>query len=188
MASHFKHWVVWFFCACVCIFHVQDMLPMNNYEYTSSSLSSSFIFFFLLCNRKLDKSLAGVLRPSPIMQINTDSIFPFLFVWSYFLIIYSNCKLFREGQILCSLYSLYHNEVLVYSFGILHADTMVQHANCCGKLIAMFKPSLLASMSDTVEGRNNRLWLTLCWALLKHSNIWLLKLDALSKHHIPGFN
>ena len=29
-----------------------------------------------------------------------------------------------------------------------------------------------ACQCDTVEGRNNRLWLTLCWALLKHSNIF----------------
>lgn len=39
----------------------------------------------------------------------------------YFLILYAKCDLFGEGEILCSSYSIYDNEVLAYSFRILHA-------------------------------------------------------------------
>lgn len=40
----------------LCTFHVQEMLPMNKFEHTSSSSFNPSNVFFLMSKRKLDKS------------------------------------------------------------------------------------------------------------------------------------
>lgn len=106
--------------AFLCIFHVQDVPPMTKFEYPSSSSFNPSNVFFLMSKRKLDKShwwyTKTIIYNANHHWLNISWVILYQDIFSY-----SNCNLFGEVQILCSLYSIYNTEFWAYNFTILHA-------------------------------------------------------------------